>query len=171
MRGTRGEVGSSQWMRFLLVVLSCVLGVACVKTTGTSGSASPSASVQEVIVDVGQRGVTGAGNGVTVFSYVFPVTGARGAGSGMMFSAADVQACAGPHAKSNTGVSRSQFAVETPDQTGWASVAPVKEPALKGAVLKANQCVRGWITFRVPSNQKAQYVVLLSTNVIKWRIP
>jgi hypothetical protein len=120
---------------------------------------------------MGQQVTTAAGNRVTIFSYVAPVTGARSPGTGMIFSAADVKACAGPHPSAATGVVRAQFAVETPGQTGWASVDPVKKPALKDTVLKANQCVRGWITFRVPPTPKAQYVVLVSTTIVKWRIP
>ena len=147
------------------------LCVGCAKSSSSNlppSSPSPTASVQEQIVQMGQQVTTAAGNRVTVLSYVAPVTGS--AGSGMMFAAADVRACAGPHTTAGR-VSRSQFAAETPDQTGWAAVAPVKMPALESMVLRPNRCVRGWVTFKVPQSPKAQYVVLLSGNVVKWRIP
>ena len=159
-------------------IVACValvaLCVGCAKSASSNlppSTPSPTASLQEQIVGMGQQVTTAAGNRVTIFSYVAPVTGGRSPGAGMMFSAAEVKACAGPHPSADTGVVRAQFAVETPGQTGWASVDPVKKPALKDTVLKANQCVRGWITFRVPPTPKAQYVVLVSTTIVKWRIP
>jgi hypothetical protein len=146
--------------------------VACVKTTTSTPLGSPSVtpSLQEEIVAMGQEAQTKAGNRVTVFTYVPRVQTSRSAGPDMIFSAADIKACAGTHATQQTGVSRSQFAVETSDQTGWASVDPVKTPALAATTLKPGQCVRGWITFRVPTAEHPQYVVLLSSNVVKWRI-
>jgi len=155
-------------MGAILLTLTC-LGASCVNSSAPSAPTA-SASVSEVLVDIGQQATTGAGNLVTVFSYVSPVSSTRSAGAGMIFSAADVQACGGPHADPRTGVSRSQFALQTPDQTGWPSVDPVKTPALKNATLGPNKCERGWITFRLPANQKPQYLVLLSSNLVKWRI-
>lgn len=152
-----------------IVLLLASLAAACVKSTAPSAP-SASASVNEVLVDIGQQATTGAGNIVTVYSYVSPVSSTRSAGAGMIFSAADVKACGGPHADARTGVSRVQFALETPDQTGWPSVDPVKAPALRATTLGPNKCERGWITFRLPANQKPQYLVLLSSNLVKWRI-
>lgn len=152
-----------------IVLLLGPLAAACTNTTATS-TPTASASVSEVLVDIGQQATTGAGNLVTVFSYVSPVTGTRSAGPDMIFSAADVQACGGAHASARTGVSRSQFALQTPNQTGWASVDPVKTPALKDVILGPNKCERGWITFRLPADQKPLYLVLLSSNLVKWRI-
>jgi hypothetical protein len=120
---------------------------------------------------MGKAATTPAGNSVKVYSYLSPVGSAAQAGAGMIYVAADVEACAGQNASSQTGVARNLFAVQTADQTGWESVNPVKLPALKATYLLANRCERGWVTFRIPKAQKALYVVLLSTAVIKWKIP
>lgn len=165
------EAGKRHRLAPLVLVSLSMLGAACVKSQGGAApTPTASASIQETIATIGQRATTGAGNVVTVYSYVSPVHGARSPKAGMIFSAVDIQACAGPHAAPGTSVSRSQFALETPDQIGWASVDPVKTPPLANTTLKPNQCVRGWITFQLPPDEKPRYVVLLSSNIVKWQI-
>ena len=153
----------------LAVALSSV--GACVNSAGvTPGSTSRpsgSASINEVIVPVGRTVSTAAGNMVTVRSFVPFVSRAAGTD---VYAAADVQACAGPHAPARTGVSRALFAVETAGQTGWPSRDPVKQPALAATYITPNHCASGWVTFRVPSDAKVLYVILLSSSVVKWQV-
>ena len=135
-----------------------------------SANAADDLTVNALLTGAGGLTKTGAGNLVTVFSFASTVKGTRKPASGTVFAAADVEACAGPHAPPRTGVFRAQFALQTPDQTGWHSVDPVKEPALKDMLLKSNQCERGWISFQLPSGQKPRFIVLLSSDIVKWQV-
>jgi len=165
IRGCRGKV-----LRSCAIVLTfSSLTVACISSK-PDATPTASASVREQVVALGQRVTTGAGNLVTVFSFASTVKGTRKPASGTVFAAVDVEACAGPHAPPRTGVFRAQFALQTPDQTGWHSVDPVKEPALKDMLLKSNQCERGWISFQLPSGQKPRFIVLLSSDIVKWQV-
>lgn len=170
MSNHNSEAGRRRLAMLALLVALPILCTSCAKSQGGVTPPTASASLQETIVAIGQRATTRAGNLVTVFSYASPVQGARAPAAGMIFSAADIQACAGPHASVGTVVSRSQFALETPDQTGWASVDAVKTPALQQTSLNKGQCARGWITFQLPVDKKPQYVVLISSNIVKWKI-
>jgi len=167
------------WRRVLMLstrALPLLLAfcAACINTPGAnapliSHSPSPKASVEEKIVALGRSVETTAGNKVTAYAFL-PSIG-RAPGQDMIYVAADVEACAGPKAPSQTGVNRSLFAVETPDSTGWPSRDPVKEPALKATYIAPNHCTRGWVTFSIPKSAKPLFVVLLSSAVVKWRIP
>lgn len=153
----------------VFLALAPAILAACVSTAQTPGGpVSPSgmASLQEVIVPVGRSVSTAAGNKVTVRAFVPFV--ARAAGSDV-YAAADVEACAGARAPARTGVNRSLFAVETAGRTGWPSRDPVKQPALQSTYISPNHCTGGWVTFRVPKDQKVLFVVLLSSSVVKWQ--
>ena len=89
----------------------------------------------------------------------------------MIYAAADVEACAGANASSQTGVAPNLFVVQTADQAGWTWANPVKQPALQPSYLAAGHCRRGWVTFRLPKTAKAAYVVFFSSAAIKWKIP
>ena len=169
-----GEIRKAGMLSLRVMALAVALTSvgACVKSTGaqTPGSSlSPSgaASLNEVIVPVGRTVSTAAGNKVTVRSFVPFVS--RAAGNDV-YAAADVEACAGPHAAARTGVSRALFAVETAGKTGWPSRDPVKQPALTATYITPNHCASGWVTFRVPSGTPVLYVVLLSSSVVKWQV-
>jgi hypothetical protein len=168
-KGFEALCGRPKWMAAILM-FSALLLTGCVSTKGSSTPAS-SASVIATIVAMGKPATTAAGNIVVVHSYLSPVASATAAGAGMIYAAADVEACAGPNASSQTGVASNLFALQTADQTGWASVGPVKKPSLQPTYLSPNHCERGWVTFRLPKAQKAVYVVLLSSAVVKWKIP
>ena len=168
-KGIEALCGRPKWKAAVLVC-SLLLLTGCVSTKGSSTPTS-SASILATVVAMGKPATTAAGNIVVVHSYVSPVGSSAAAGAGMIYAAADIEACAGPNASSATGVASSLFVVQTPDQTGWAAVAPVKKPALQPSYLSPNHCERGWVTFKVPKAQKAAYVVLLSSAVVKWTIP
>jgi hypothetical protein len=163
-------------LRTCLILVVLAMCAACISSPGSNAqltqSPSSRASVVEKIVALGESAETTAGNTVTVHSFLSSI--GRAPGANMVYVAADVQACAGPKAPRRTGVNRQLFAVETPDSTGWPSRDPVKEPALKATYIKPKECVRGWVTFSIPENVKAQYVVLLSVlsnTVVKWKLP
>jgi len=141
---------------------------ACVSTKANQPPSSP--SIPTTTVSMGQRVETTAGNIVVVYS-LLPSVG-KAPGANMVLVAADVQACAGAHPTTVTGVQRTLFVVETPDHHAWPSVAAVKKPELKPALFaKPKQCERGWVTFSIPQAQKPAYVVLNSSALVKWRIP
>jgi hypothetical protein len=152
------------------VVCSALIFTGCVSSKGQTTPA-PTASVVSTVVAMGKAAKTAVGNTVVVRSYVSPVVSSKAAGPGLIYAAADVEACAGPDASSQTGVARNLFAVQTQDQTGWPSVDPVKQPALRATYLAPNKCERGWVTFQVPKAQKPLFVVLLASAVVKWKIP
>jgi hypothetical protein len=141
---------------------------ACVSTKANQPPSSP--SIPTTIVSMGQRVETTAGNIVVVYSFL-PSFG-KAPGANMVMVAADIQACAGAHPSLISGVQRTLFVVETPDQHAWPSVEAVKKPELKPTLFtKPGQCVRGWVTFSIPKAQKPAYVVLSSSALVKWKIP
>src|SRR6201987_4602914 len=95
---------ASAWRAISMGLALCALATACVNTKASS-TPSATASLGEVIVDIGQRATTGAGNLVTVHAFLSPVRSTQAPGAGMIFSAADIEACAGSKASSRTGVS------------------------------------------------------------------
>lgn len=149
-----------------LVVLTSA--VACVKSTATN-TPSPSPTLSAVTVAMGARVETAAGNFVTVVSFL-PSIG-KAPGTDMVYAAADIQACGGPHVTPGSGVQRTLFDVETPDSRAWPSVVAKKKPQLGPALLKPNKCVRGWVTFSIPKTPKPAFVVLLSSTLVRWKIP
>jgi hypothetical protein len=167
-RGSETMSGRLRWTPAVLMC-SALLLTSCVSTKGST-TPTASASITATVVAMGKAATTPAGNTVVVHSYLSPLSSSA-PGAGNVFGAADVEACAGPNASSRTGVASNLFAVQTPDGTGWPSVTPVKKPELKATYLAAKQCERGWVTFLVPAAKKPAYVVLLSSAVVKWKIP
>ena len=139
---------------------------ACVKTTAGN---QPSPTVQATTVAMGTRIETPAGNSVIVYSFLRSV--GKAPGTNMVYAAADIKACGGPHATSVTAVVRTLFDIETPDAHAWPSVPAVKKPELKPTLLAPNKCEAGWVTFIIPQTPKPVYVVFDSSGLVKWKIP
>jgi Domain of unknown function (DUF4352) len=148
---------------------------------GRLGSPNPSSTPTTTksgagAIALGQTGKTASGNSVTVFSYEQPASGLPGflqpqtPGDG--FAAIDVQACA-------TGGSQGMFnpfdlTLQMPDNTRRQETSG-KQPALNVTTLNPSDCVRGWITYEVPANQRAASVVYSPasagvTTVLKWTV-
>ena len=145
-------------------------GCASTSTVPVTPTATSTPATGE-IVPMGMRVDTTKGY-VIVHSYAPLVAGAAGPtpAPGDAFGAADVEACAGPTADANTGVSTVRFHLQIGKFT-LRPTTPVKLPALQDGVLAANQCARGWLTFEFPQGSKPAYIIFQSTKVIGWRIP
>lgn len=91
---------------------------------------------------------------------------------GNSFAAVDVEACAGPDS-SNGVASTFDFELQMPDNTRMdATFMPAKEPELKSGALAAGDCIRGWVSFEVPTGAKPAAVVFSDFDTsLKWAIP
>jgi hypothetical protein len=151
------------------VLSGCGTSSSSAATSVASDTPSPPATGE--IVPMGMRVDTTKGH-VVVYSYIPLAAGPSGPSPapGDTFGAADIEACAGPTADANTGISTARFHLQIGKFTLRAS-APAKQPALVDAVLAPNQCARGWLTFELPQGTKPGFIVFQSTKVIGWRIP
>jgi hypothetical protein len=128
-------------------------------------------------VTAGQSVRTEQGNVITVYQFQSPADYAE---AGFVIAAADVGVCAsssttvvtqGPGVVVHAGISPRFFSLQFDDGTVQeAQFPPVKEPALPEKLLNAGQCVRGWVTFHVPEQKKAAYVLFRSLSVIRWHL-
>lgn len=163
---TRGGLGP--FFSAVAVLLILTSAAACTKSNG-AGKASPSPTLSTVTVAMGSQVETSAGNLVTVYSFLPSIR--KAAGTNMVYAAADIKACGGPHATKVTGVQPALFNIEMQDTRAWRAVPAVKKPALGPALLQPNKCVRGWVTFIIPKTPKPAFVVLYSSALVKWKIP
>ncbi|HUS62124.1 MAG TPA: hypothetical protein VMY34_08000, partial [Acidimicrobiales bacterium] len=128
-------------------------------------------------VALGERYVTPQGNSVTVHAFESPVAFAE---AGFVLAGADVEGCAAATGTATTealpkgvrpGTSPRLFRLQLSDGTLQSPEVPgVKEPALEEALLQPGECRRGWVTFRIPEQQKVVYVVLRSLSLVRWRV-
>jgi hypothetical protein len=110
--------------------------------------------------DVGQRVTTGAGNKVTVHAYEQPYRDREEQlDPGTEFASIDVEACAGSE---DAATDPRQWQLLMPDNRRPEPelyALPIREPQFPAAPLPAGECVRGWITFQVPTGVRAEEVV------------
>jgi hypothetical protein len=142
--------------------------------TPTTFLLSPPRGVgQAVDATIGQSVTTTQGDVVTVHAFQSPVSFAE---AGFVIAAADVEACAPAKSPPSTlvrpGVSPLLFVLQLSDGTVLETTAVgMKQPVLPQEALAPAQCARGWVSFKVPEQQKAAYVVLRSASVVRWRVP
>jgi hypothetical protein len=130
-----------------------------------------------VDVSVGQPVRTAQGNVITVYQFQSPAAYAE---AGFVIAAADVGVCAsssttvvtqGPGVVVHAGITPRFFSVQMADGTvNEAQFPGVKDPALGEQLLQPGQCLRGWVTFQVPEQQKPTYVIFRSLSVIRWHV-
>ena len=81
----------------------------------------------------------------------------------------ETELCAGPQ---GAGISANPFyfQLQMGDNSRINATVPVKDPALNATTLTApGDCVRGWVSFQVPTGAQIVYVVdTQSTPIIKW---
>lgn len=98
------------------------------------------------------------------------------AGDGNSFWTANVQQCSSPTAKGATSANPFDWSMQTADNSRVThGFYTVREPALHATDLAPGQCVRGWITFQVPTATPAVKVVYSgggwdSTTILRWSI-
>jgi hypothetical protein len=160
--------GLRPFLSAVATLLIFASAAACAKSSATN-KPSPSPTLSTVTVAMGSQVQTAAGNLVTVYSFLPSIR--KAPGTNMVYAAADIKACGGPHATTVTGVQPALFDIEMQDKRAWRAVAAVKKPALGPALLQPNKCVRGWVTFIIPKTPKPAFVVLYSSALVKWKIP
>ena len=72
---------------------------------------------------------------------------------GTEWVAADVEACAGPESK-NFSISPFEFELQLADNTRAESNFMSKDPSLNHTELSPGDCVRGFISYEVPTGKK-----------------
>ena len=143
------------------------------KTIGSIPTTTTSSASVQVPLDstVGQSVTTATGNVITVYSFQSPVAFAD---AGFVVAAADIGACAAASpprpGATQAAVSPKLFRVELADGTLQPSAPAVKQPALPDQVLAPGACARGWVSFRLPEQIRASFVVLRSLSAVRWRI-
>lgn len=134
----------------------------------TSAATSPSTAPHADALPMGQQSETEEGNVVQMIAFVQPVSpGVIEPDPGMEFAAVEAEICAG--ARGARRVTPDAISVEMPDgrRRGRAYLGP-KEPALADAKLGGGACVRGWVSFEVPTGQRPAYVVFQGSSVLRW---
>ena len=187
-RQDRRTVPRARWLRGVTVGILCACALAaCGKDRVTAANNAPKTTVMvpvqskspqtPVDVVVGQSVRTNQGNVITLYQFVSPAAYAE---AGYVIGAADVGVCAssgstvvtqGPGVVVRAGISPEFFSVQLDDGTVQeAQVPSVKDPALPQELLQPGQCARGWVTFHMPEQKKAGYVLFRSLSVIRWRV-
>ena len=121
--------------------------VAARPSTSTSTSTTTTTDPGPTPLLIGEGAPTRDGNVVKVVTYQQPVpAGAIEPDPGMEYGA-----------------------IEVPDGTrrGRSRFGP-REPALAEASLEPDECVRGWVSFEVPTNERPVNVVFSGSSVVRW---
>lgn len=115
---------------------------------------------------------------ITVHSYKTPVASTNRYNrpeAGNILAAIDVQECAGPAGE--------KFGPESPARFDWQLILPdgslegpafadVQQPQLVAKPLKGGDCIRGWVTFEVPTSGTPRFVAYDNAKLsARWRIP
>ena len=142
--------------------------------TVSSGGSGPATSTTVAVSStnaVGARVASANGGSVTFFSYAAPVTpndrNAKLAPAGKEYATADVQSCAGPAAGTSAGPA--DFLLQLSDGRQVGPRITVRDPGLSITVLKANGCVRGFITFEIDAGATASLLVYIPESAA-WHI-
>lgn len=172
-------------MRRLAVLVLVALAGCSGVDEGTKVESSPSAPTdQPAAVEtttaptranvVGDKVALRNGDTVQVYSYNSGITSGNQflrPKAGMQYVAIDVEGCAKAASPFGT-VNPFSFHLAMPDNTRLQSGVPAKEPALNSGAQAPGDCIRGWVTFEVPTGAKPAAVIFdeLGTSV-KWAIP
>jgi hypothetical protein len=120
---------------------------------------------------LGDTEATDLGNELTVLSYEQPLPTEQyfEPEPGFEYAAIDVEGCAG--SGSETSLNPYSFTLQMRDNTRLQSDVPIAEPPLNAVTLPPGDCVRGYVTFRVPEGETPRYVVFdESFDPIKWSV-
>lgn len=166
------------------VLAACSPGtVGTVDTDAQAKHKVTASTMEDPKLVVGDTATTSEeGNTVTVLSYESPVSVENEEpGSGSSFSAVEVRGCDGPSpGKDLSVVGSNAFALRLSDGTrvqpeAFGEGMGVKEPALRTMDPPPNGCDRGFVTFRVPRDERPELVVFEEQFVLKsaivWKVP
>lgn len=117
--------------------------------------------------------VTPGDHKITVYSYK-PVTSDNRftqPKAGFAFAAVDIQQCAGA-AGDRFGPNRFDWELAMPDNTRLKPGSTVAEPQLGSSPLGPNDCIRGFVSFEVPTGITPRHVIYneVTTGAAKWRV-
>jgi hypothetical protein len=145
----------------LLLGLVATVGSACVDAEVIdvgAGERPPMATTSTIAeaggtLELGVSAETPRGNTVALVEAAASDAGVHGL----------VEACAGPAAAEDVGVSLSFFALQLRDGTAVAPIEPseAREPALRTQQIQPGTCTVGWLTFDVDDEElrDARYLV------------
>lgn len=175
MRSWVRNISMNRFFRSLLAISAALAMLAgCTSRGGTENPSNPPATASQApVLALGVSFTTPIGNTVTAYAFDHSVTEGETptpAPSGSIRVAAEVGICAGPNPTERTGANPSLFFIETQDRIAYKAVRSVKQPELEPTLLKANECSRGWATFLIPRNAKPVFILLISSQQVKWRI-
>lgn len=89
---------------------------------------------------------------------------------GMQFAAAEVQECAGP-AGERFSPNRFDFELAMADNTRVRAAIEVAQPQLASSPLLPGDCIRGWVSFEMPTAATVRHIVYSAGNAsAKWRV-
>ncbi len=90
--------------------------------------------------------------------------------AGMTFAAAEVQECAGP-AGERFSPNRFDFELAMADNTRIQPGVEIATPQLASSPLLPGDCIRGWVSFEVPTAGTVVHVVYSAGNArARWRV-
>lgn len=102
---------------------------------------------------------------VTVFGYRQPIDSVRGLNPGMVWSAAEVRVCLSKVLSEQVRVSEEPWTLVYPDggiyeptKITYRDFPAPEYPKGDGRTTLPGRCVRGWIVFQTPKEEKPQYV-------------
>lgn len=118
--------------------------------------------------------ITPGDHKVTVYTYKAPVTSDNRftqPKAGFIFAAVDIQQCAGSGGD-RFGPNRFDWELAMPDNTRLKAGSTVVEPQLGSSPLAPGDCIRGWVSFEVPTGDTPRHVVYneVTTGGAKWRV-
>jgi hypothetical protein len=121
---------------------------------------------------IGQTLTTSRGNRVVIHAFELPVPSLpSAAGPGREFAAIDAELCQDqPPVPGGTQAS-SGFELVMPDNTRAAAAAAVRKPELPLiATLGQGDCLRGWVTFEVPSGVRPKEAIFRTEPPLHWNL-
>lgn len=109
---------------------------------------------------------------ITAYTFRSPVTASNSytkPKDGFTFAAVEVQECAGPAGEKFTP-NRFDFELALTDNTRVRAAVEVMSPQMASSPLLAGDCIRGWVSFEVPTGGTVRHIVYSVGNAsAKWR--
>ncbi len=128
-------------------------------------------------LSVGDTGLAGLGNMLTVHAYETGVTDEFfEPDPGNEFVAIDVEGCTRNDLEEPASLNPFDFQLQMPPNTRLVADIGIKEPVLNATTLFAGDCVRGWVTFQVPQGITPQFIIFETFDAdfnpvqIKWTV-
>lgn len=165
----------------VIFAAACGSGHTSIKVIKGSNTSTTTTTTSAKQLMVGDTAILKDGAKVIVHAYEQPATGLNQyitpQTAGDIFVAIDAEGCAGSNAGSNIQINPFWFNLKMPDNTRVQPSIGAKNPALNATPLtQQGDCARGWVTFEVPSAQRAAQVVFDANTSngpvdLRWTVP